>query len=250
VRRRASACVGVRPRQVRSVFRGGDGFRRAQSFREKFQTRDSVSAMTESRSDQVRRHSTTRGPVGTTAKVERSSVRAVPPGKLDSRRQTSSSSRCPLGFGPPPARRLNRRYPGPKATSPADSWMPAGASGAPDSDARVPSDDGDGDGSGDSVDDPAEAANRDPLRRQRPRRRPVVKVRRWSSAAERVAPSSGDRPGCPLIHDFVEAYLPYLSSPAHRCCRLPRPPPPRRPTTLRSCASRIRKLASPTASNI
>lgn len=75
----------------------------------------------------------------------------------------------------------------------------------------MPSGDG-GDGDiGDSADDPAEAANRDPPRRRRPLRLPEAKVRRGASAAERVAPFSGDRPGCRLIRGFFEACRPYLS---------------------------------------
>lgn len=74
-------------------------------------------------------------------------------------------------------------------------------------------DDGDGDDdNGGNADDPAEAANRDPLQRRRPRHRPEAKVRRrGASAAEKAAPSSGDRPGCHLIRGSFEACRPYLS---------------------------------------
>lgn len=105
----------------------------------------------------------------------------------------------------------NRKYPEPRTTS-LDSWMPGGAiAEPPNPDAQVPSGDG-GDGdTDDSADDPAEAANRDPPRLRRPLRLPEAKVRRGASAAERVAPSSGDRPGCRLIRDSFEACRPYLS---------------------------------------
>lgn len=105
----------------------------------------------------------------------------------------------------------NRRYPEPRTTS-LDSWMPGGAiAEPPNPDAQVPSGDG-GDGdTDDSADDPAVAANRDPPRLRRPLRLPEAKVRRGASAAERVAPSSGDRPGCRLIRDSFEACRPYLS---------------------------------------
>lgn len=105
----------------------------------------------------------------------------------------------------------NRRYPGPRTASP-DRWTPGGAiAEPPDPDARVSSGDG-GDGdTDDSADDPAEAANRDPPRRRRPLHLPEAKVRRVASAAERVAPSSGDRPGCRLIRGSFEACRPYLS---------------------------------------
>lgn len=122
--------------------------------------------------------------------------------------------------------RFSRRYLGPRATSP-DSWLLAGAiAGPPDPDARVPSgDDGDDGGNGDSADDPAEAANRDPPRRRRPRRLPVAKVRRLgASAVERVAPSSGDRPGCHLIRGSSAVCRLYLSSRVCRYCRSRRRP--------------------------
>lgn len=105
-------------------------------------------------------------------------------------------------------------YPESRATS-LDSRTPADAiAGPPDSNAQVPFDDGGGDGddNGGNADDPAEAANRDPLRRRRPRHRPEARVRRReASAAEKAAPSSGDRPGCRLIRGSFEACRPYLS---------------------------------------
>lgn len=77
-------------------------------------------------------------------------------------------------------RLFSRRCPVPTETSP-DRWTPAGAFAVPPvPDVRLPSDDG-GDGGGDdggTADDPAEAANRDPLRRPRPRRRPETVRRR------------------------------------------------------------------------
>lgn len=75
---------------------------------------------------------------------------------------------------------FNRRCPVPKETNP-DRWTPAGEFAVPPvPDARGSSDD-DGDGGGDdggTADDPAEAANRDPLLRPRPPRRPVTVRRR------------------------------------------------------------------------
>lgn len=105
-------------------------------------------------------------------------------------------------------------YPGSMAAS-LDRWTLAvdAIVEPPNPDTQVPSDDDadgeDGDGGG-NADDPAEAANRDPSRQRRPRRLPAA-VRRRASAVERVVPSSGDRPGCRLSHDFFEAVLPYLS---------------------------------------
>ena len=61
---------------------------------------------------------------------------------------------------------------------------------------------GEDDGDGDSVEDPAEAANKAPLQHRRLRGRPAAEApRRQASVEETAAPSSGDRPGCPLIHD-------------------------------------------------
>lgn len=146
---------------------------------------------------------------------------------------------------------LSRRCPEPTGTSP-DRWTPAGAWVVPPvPGARGPSDDDadGGDGDDGTADDPAEAANRDPLRRRRPRRRPG-QVRRRASAVERLVPSSGDRPGCRLIRDSFEACRPYLFSPGRRRSRPPQPQPrPRRSTTLRFCASPFRRQATPTAGN-
>ena len=140
----------------------------------------------------------------------------------------------------------------PTETTPG-RWTPAGVFAVPPvPDVRVPSDDDDGDGGGDdggTADDPAEAANRDPLRQRRPRRRPVT-VRRPASAAERLVPSSGDRPGCHLIRDFFEADRPYLFSPVrHRCRPLPPRLRPRRSTISRFCANPSRRPVIPTAGN-
>lgn len=139
----------------------------------------------------------------------------------------------------------------PRETTPG-RWTPAGAFAVPPvPDVRVPSDD-DGDGGGDdggTADDPAEAANRDPLRQRRPQRRPVT-VRRPAPAAERLVPSSGDRPGCHLIRDFFEADRPYLSLPVrHRCRPLPPRLRPRRSTISRFCANPSRRPVTPTAGN-
>lgn len=124
----------------------------------------------------------------------------------------------------------------PTETSP-DRWTPAGVFAVPPvQDVRVPSDD-DGDGGGDdggTADDPAEAANRDPLRQRRPRHLPAM-VRRRASAAERLVPSSGDRPGCHLIRGFFEADQPYLFLPVRRRSR----PPLQRRRPRRSTISRF-----------